>query len=133
MWLVFFLQIHDKIAYIAAITDHQHVKFTDSLKSTANRNLQNKEAETMEIINKHMVNVIKIILPELKTLIKMTDNRQQSADEVNKHFAEDHVDPMLQAIFGEERNHPKFYNSLRKRIAESAQAQVRLIFQLHTV
>lgn len=59
----------------------------------------------------------------------MSENLEQSASEVNEHFAEDHVEAILQAVYGEENKHPKFYKSLVKSIAVFAQTQIQLLFQ----
>lgn len=59
----------------------------------------------------------------------MSGNLEQSASEVNEHFAEDHVEAILQAVYGEENQHPKFYKALAKRIAVYAQTQILLIFK----
>lgn len=87
------------------------------------------EAAIERLVTQHMTNVTKTILPDLESLISMSNDLDQSASEVNVHFAEDHVEAILQAVYGEESNQPKFYKSLRQRIAAYAQTQIRLVFQ----
>lgn len=101
--------------------------FIDDLKSSKPHDLTEGTIERLVI--QHMINVTRAILPNIESLISISDNLEQSASEVNVHFAEDHVDAILQAVYGEENKHPKFYKSLAKRIAAYAQTQIRLIFQ----
>lgn len=87
------------------------------------------EAAIERLVIQHMINVTRTIFPDIESLISMSDNLDQSATEVNEHFAEDHVEVILQAVYGEDNQHPKFYKALAKRIAAYAQTQIRLIFK----
>lgn len=101
--------------------------FIDGLKSSKPRDVT--EAAIERLVIQHMINVTRTILPDIESLISISENLEQSASEVNEHFAEDHVEAILQAVYGEENQHPKFYKSLVKRIAAYTQTQIKLIFQ----